>query len=61
MDGTQEAVSGVTTRRAAKAVEGPIPAEGPRVDDDVHARTGTRRHLEIFRTCFALELMSCAV
>ena len=48
MDGTQEAVSGVTTRRAGAGVEGPIPAEGPRVDDTVHTRTGTRRHLRFF-------------
>ena len=53
MDGTQEAVTGVTTRRAGAAVEG-IPAEGPRVDDDVHTRTETRRHLAFPRN-FALE------
>lgn len=52
MDGTQEAVTGVTTRRAGAAVEG-IPAEGPWVDDAVHTRTDTRRHLAF--SGFALE------
>ena len=59
MYGTQEEFTGVTTRRAGAVVTG-IHPRGPRVDDDVHTRTETRRHLEFggfLLRCFALEFL----